>query len=342
MIQGNDHIPAHHKERRRFYRVVDIVNFHYIQSYDDITQMNRSLTDFFTDDIGYINFKFENYVKQKKLTYVQDIKSILNDKSGHDEVEKALITLSKKVVLLEKALLKISNGVSPIKDRVFYTQYKKLIKPIATHMISGNERTRSLIDKFDEKILYFLGVVDRVANNSSFDEIYSEDFVKGFSIEEDITLLRRVNKLKKSSLAKVFIYLYDHLDEIVRVFNDVVNGRAYAERPDLWQSRKIKISAGGLGFSTTYKLNPGMILDTFLTLKGITNRDGKPFHLRQSVKVIRVEDQGDTYYVGTQFLGLKTEYIDLINSFVFKHEVDESLVFLRNTPEADMFLEFDL
>lgn len=334
-----------YQERRRFFRVKTCLPFHFIQSFDNIDQMKRSFIDFFSDDVGYVSYCFEDYVAQRKNSFELDVTELLSDKPEHKAVEEALWSLSKKIKLLEKALLMISGGKSPQKDRMFMMQYRQLCQPLDTTSIIGNKRTKYIINKFDEKTLYFLKIVDRVAENSSFEEIYSEEFIRDFDIEYEMMALKRVSRVSKSNLANLFVYLYEHLDEIIRVFNDVINGRTIVNKPHLWSQRDIKISAGGIGFKTTYKLQENMILDVFLSLEGAKDKDGKPMLIRQKVKVIHMIENKDHYYVGTMFLGLKSKMIDILNSYIFSVEVDDSMAFIKNLPDAELsdfnFLDMD-
>ena len=329
-----------YKERRRYFRVPAKVGFHFIQSHEDVSLANKSFIDFFTDDIGYTPYCFEDYVKTRKETFQIDISGYLSDKPEHQAVEDAFWTLSKKIKLLEKALMMISNGESPYNNRVFMTQFRKLTKPIKLDDILGNIKTKEIITNFDEKIRYFLQIVDRVAENSTLDELYSEDFNQDFDVDFNMLSLRRIYKVNHSVLAKLFIHLDEHLSEIIRVFNDIINGHTISTRPDLWNIREVDISAGGIGFNTTYRLETNMILDVFFTLKGIKNSKGETKRMHKKVKVIHVEELPDCFYVGTMLLGTRSKEIDLLNAFVFNLEISESMKFVSNLPE-DIWGDFD-
>lgn len=331
---------SQYKERRRYFRIPAKIGFHFIQSHEDISHASKSFLDFFTDDIAYTPHGFEDYVKNRKESFSIDIADYLSDKPEHQIVENAFWTLSKKIKLLEKALMMISNGESPYNNRVLITQFKKLSKPIKLDEIQGNVKTKEIIKNFDEKIRYFLDVIDRVVENSTLDELYSEDFSRDFDIDFNMISLRRIFKINQSVLAELFIHLYEHLEEIIRVFNDVVNGRTISGRPDLWNVRDITISAGGIGFNTTYRLEKNMILDVFFSLEGIKGTNGETKIMHKKVKVIHIEELPDSYNVGTMLLGLRSKEIDLLNAFVFNHEVTESIRFVSSLSE-DIWNDFD-
>jgi len=324
------------KERRRFFRVPAKIGFHFVQSHEDISEANKSFIDFFTDDIGYTPYCFEDYVKNRKASFEIDIAGYLSNKPEHKEIEDALWTLSKKIKLLEKALMMISNGESPYNNRVFKSQFQALSAPIEFVDILVNPKAKEVITNFDIKILYFFELVDRIVENSERDELYSESFESEFDIEYNMISLRRAYKLNHSVLAKLFIHLYEHMEEITRVFNDVINGHAISKKPELWNLREINFSAGGIGFHTTYRLERDMILDVFFSLDGIKDRDGKTKTMHKKVKVIHIEELPENYYVGTMLLGVKSKEIDLLNAFVFNLEITESMDFIAQLPEDDL------
>ncbi|GKT12099.1 MAG: hypothetical protein ISEC1_P1074 [Thiomicrorhabdus sp.] len=329
-----------YKERRRYFRIPTNIAFHFIQSPDDIDQSNKSFIDFFTDDIGYTPYCFEDYIKSRKASFKIDIADYLSNKPEHKAVEDAFWTVSKKIKLFENSLKMISNGESPYNNRLFMTQFRKLSKEIPLDEILGNVKTKKILKNFDDKILYHLNIVDRVAENSTLDEIYSENFERDFDIEYDMISLKRIYKANHSVLAKLFILLHDQLEEIIRVFNDVVNGRTISGRPDLWSIRNINISAGGIGFNTNYRLEEGMILDVFFTLEGVKDPKGETIKMHKKVKVIHVEEQESTYYIGTMLLGAKSKEIDMLNAFVFNQEISQSMQFVSELPE-DIWNDFD-
>lgn len=317
-----------HNEKRRFFRQRYQSRLHFIQAHEDIHDAKRAYIDFFSDDVQYLSNCFEHFVANKKADFEHEVRYLLSGKGDYRSIEQALIQISKKISLLEKALNKISNGQSPKKDRVLMAMYRKMSQPINLEGVQNNQKTQKLIQLLDHKVLYFLGVVERVADRSTFDEIYSEDFVKDFEIEPYIASLRKAYATNHSKLAKLFITLYEHLDEIIRVFNDVINGRTFVTKPHLWPVRNLNLSAGGIGFTTSYKLEVGMVLDVFVALDGVTDRDGKPPKIRQKGKVMHIIDRNDHYCVGVHFINITASMIDLINSYVFKIGVSESLKYL--------------
>ncbi|QCU90542.1 PilZ domain-containing protein [Thiomicrorhabdus sediminis] len=254
----------------------------------------------------------------------------MTDREEHRQIDQALRCLNQKIKLLETAMTQVSKGLSPYNDDEFLVLYDELIQPIRLAVIAGNERTSSIIRNFDEKVLHFFAVVDRVVQNSGYDEIYSEEFVRDFDIDDDMISLRRIYGSNHSKLARLFISLYEYLDEIIRVFNDVINGRTIIEQPDVWAMRDVNISAGGIGFTTPYKLHEGMILDLFFKLDNALDYKNQVKQMHIKAKVMRMQATPKHFYVGTMFLGVKSKEIDLLNAYVFHQEVSQAQDFIQN------------
>ncbi|QCU90541.1 hypothetical protein [Thiomicrorhabdus sediminis] len=55
------------KERRRYFRVAGKMHLHFMQSYENINPNKSSFIDFFSDDIEYTAFCFEEFVKNVRI-----------------------------------------------------------------------------------------------------------------------------------------------------------------------------------------------------------------------------------------------------------------------------------